>query len=55
MKRLSIQSFKNGDFFFLLCVYREQILTTKFLNLFINTVDDNMFVYVQKLVDFCRL
>ena len=24
MKRLSIQSFKNGDFF-LLCVYREQI------------------------------
>ena len=29
MKRLSIQSFKNGDFFFLLCVYREQIFNNE--------------------------
>ena len=28
MKRLSIQSFKNGDFF-LLCVYREQIFNNE--------------------------
>ena len=55
MKRLSIQSFKNGDFSFCSVYIGNRFLSTKFLNLFIKTVDDKMFVYVQKLVDFRRL
>ena len=54
MKRLSIQSFKNGEFFSSVYI-GNRFLRTKFLNVFIKTVDDKMFVYVRKLVDFCRL
>ena len=54
MKRLSIQSFKNDNFFFAVYI-GNRFLTTKFPILFKKTVDDKMFIYVQKFVHFCRL
>ena len=55
MKRLSIQSFKNDDFFFGSVYIGNRFLTTKFPNLFKKTVDEKMFIYGQKFVHFCRL